>query len=144
MAFGGGRKGGRAGKCLEWDKPAVVRAAFLETDSTELAAAFLRISSSPHSDLRQIAVRLAAGVGPRLLQASFRDRIIQRLTALAQDSDKENRAAAARAAQSVGVADRVPVAPASAYAPDANPPETQDPDVDQDLAELLAEIKGGF
>jgi hypothetical protein len=144
MAFGGGRKGGWAGKCLEWDKPDVVRAAFLETDSTELAAAFLRISSSPHSDLRQIALRLAAGAGPRLLQASFWDRIIQRLTALAQDSDKETRAAVARAAQELGVADRVPVAPASAYAPNANALGTQDPDEDRDLAELLAQLGGGF
>ena len=66
MAFSGGRKGGWAGKSLEWDNPEAVRAAFLQIDSTELAVIFLRISSSPHSDLRLNAVRLAVGVGARL------------------------------------------------------------------------------
>ena len=146
MAFGGGRKGGWAGKCLPWSKPEVVRAAFIETDSAELAAAFLRISSSPHCGLRRLAPRLAAGVGARLLQTSFRERIIQRLADLAQDSDKETRAAVASAVQSLGIADQVPMPPASAFPPDGNgdAEETSESPNDQALDELLAEMDRGF
>ena len=146
MVFGGGRKGEWAKKSLEWSDPEVVRTAFLETDSAELAAAFLRVSSSIHSDLRRNALRLATGVGARLLQTSFRDRIIQRLVDLAQDSDKETRAEVVSAAQSLGVADRVPVQPSSAFPSDenGNAPETVEPPNDPALQELLAEIDRSF
>jgi hypothetical protein len=140
MAFGGGRKGGRAAKSLEWDNPEAVRAAFLEIDSTELASVFLRISSSPHSDLRRNAIRLAVGVGARLLQTSFRERIVQRLVALAQDSDKEIKAAVALAAQSLGIADRVPVAPPSGSTGNVSTPPAPEFADDPMLEELLAEL----
>jgi len=144
MICGGGRKGGWAGKILEWDKPEEVQAAFNGIDSAELATAFLRISSSPHSDMRVISLRLAAGVGPRLLQPSFREKIIQRLLALTQDSDTSARAAVARAAQSLGVGEIVPIPPPSASTPNANTPRTPEPIDDPMLEELLAHLEGGF
>jgi hypothetical protein len=144
IASGGGRKGGWAVKSLEWDNPEVVRTAFLETDPTELATTFLRVSSSPHSDLRRISLRLATGVGLRLLQTLIRERIIQRLLALAQDSENETRAAVASAAQSLGVADFVPVAPPSASTPNANTHGTPEPAEDPVLAELLAQMESDF
>ena len=144
MAFGGGRKGGWAGKCLAWDNPGMVQAAFHDTDSGELAATFLRISSSLHCDLRQNALRLAAGVGPRLLQTPFRERIIQRLVDLAQDSDKGIRAAVVSAAQSLGIADRVPVVAPSLLTPDVSASEGSEPLDDPALEALLAEIENDF
>lgn len=151
ICFGNGRKEGWAGRCIDWCNPETVQAVFLDIDSTELAGVFLSVSASPHVDMRRIAVPLAAGVGPRLLQTSYRDRIIQRLVDLAQEPDNQTRTAVARAVQRLGIADLVPVAPASAAStPDANTPgtsnipETSEESEEETLDRLVAELEGDF
>ena len=111
LAVGGEHEARWAAQSLDWNDAEAVRASFEEAEPAGLSAAFLRISSSPHATARRLAVELASGVGLRILQPLDRERIIQRLMALGQDGDAEVRAAVIRAAQTLGVAEQVPVAP---------------------------------
>jgi len=84
---------------------------------------------------------LVAGVGLRLLQTAYWDRIVQRLVALGQDGDVDVRAAVIRAAQNLGVTEQVPVAPIPMPKPGERPDAAEDDDdFDPELEDLLAQL----
>ena len=123
--------------CVAWKEPDSVQALFAGTDSPTLVASFLQASAGPHAEVRQLAGWLAAGVGPRLLETSHRERIIQRIIYLAaHDPDAGVRPAGRKAAEALGIADLVPVTP-----PPENHHQSSEPDAgDQSLDELLNEL----
>jgi len=126
---------------IDWTKPEAVRTTFDGTDSTKLAASFLQASASPHTEARQIAGLLAAGIGSRLAEASHRDRIIQRVICLAaHDSDADVRQAGHKAAESLGIVDRVPTTPTPAPPKNNNDQGPAADAEDQMLEQLLQEM----
>ena len=127
---------------VEWEQPESVKAFFAGTDSTVLASSFLRASSSPDAETRQLAGILVVGIGPRVLETPHHERLIQRVVFLAaHDPDASVRPAGRKAAEAIGITDRIPNTPAPPPPPENNSPSSE-PDIeDAMLDELLGELE---
>ena len=128
-------------RCIDWESPDAVRSVFAEIDPAVLMEVFLQASSAPQPESRRLAGWLAAGLGPAWAESPSRDRLLQRVVYLAaHDPDAEVRQAGIKAAEALGITDRVPATPP----PPSNAPDNSDPgsadDADQALEQLLSEI----
>jgi len=131
--------------CIDWEKPESVKGVFDGTDFTALACSFLQASSCANAEARRLAGLLVAGIGPRLIESSHRDRIVQRVIFLAaHDPDANVRPAGRKAAEALGIADRVPNTPNPAPTPANSSPSSQPDSVDSALEELLRNEESSF
>lgn len=134
-------------QCLTWDQPEAVRRTFEPLDAATLAAHFFQASSSVLPWARELAGRLAAGVGTRLLDGGQGDEVLQRVLLLAaHDPEAAVRLSARQAAESLGIASQLPPAePAPAGQPASSDGTPDGPD-DVDLEALLrdCDFNGNF
>jgi hypothetical protein len=128
-------------RCIDWESPDAVRSVFGGIEPAVLAEVFLQASSAPQAAPRRLAGWLAAGLGLALAETPSRDRLLQRVVYLAaHDPDAEVRQAGTRAAEALGITERVPATPP----PPSNVPVNSDPGsadpADEALEQLLSEI----
>lgn len=129
-------------KCLDWNSPQAVESAFLHTSTQKLAVAILRASSSPRHRSRQLAAKLLAGIGRRILEMDSPQRIEDRAMVLAvHDPDLSVRTAGRDAVAALGLGSLLPalaLAPDAPSAPTAPPAGSED---DIEIEDLLREFE---
>ena len=131
--------------CLEWENPESVKTTFEGVDSATLVSSFLQTSASQHPEGRRLAGLLAAGIGPRLMETPHRDRVVQRVIFLAaHDADAKVRPAGRKAAEALGIADRVPNTPAPPPTPEDKKQGSEPEDRGQEIDNLLRELESNL